>query len=340
MRPAGSTDGEGEDRTTAMGPGAEFDLIRTLLDGVQHPGPAVLLGPGDDAAVLEAGRIVVSTDLTVEDVHFRRSWISLEEAGFRAVTAAASDLAAMAARPVGVLVSLAIEVEEAAIAMAELGSGIRSALADLGTDLVGGDLTASPGPIVLDVTVIGEASEPMTRRGAEVGDELWVTGVLGGSAGAVRAWTAGAEPGSGLRAAFARPAARIPEARWLAERGEIRAMIDLSDGLLGDSGHLAAASGVRVDIESDLVPAHPELAPGEASDIALSGGEDYELCVVAAPGTMDAICGPFTQRFGVPLTRVGSIQEGEGVSIEMGGPERGPHTSGGFDHFTPAEAPC
>ncbi len=110
------------------------------------------MGAGDDAAVVEAGRLVVSTDLTIEDVHFRRSWVTFAEAGARAVTAAASDLAALAATPVAVLISLAVAPEEAHAVLSELGDGMKAALGELGVPLVGGDLSASPGPVVIYVT--------------------------------------------------------------------------------------------------------------------------------------------------------------------------------------------
>jgi len=324
---------------TPMGPGREFDLIRALVGESGALGPAVLVGPGDDAAVLQVGRLVVSTDLSVEDVHFRRSWVSLEEIGFRAVMAAASDLAAMAAKPVGVLLSLAVATNEAEAVLAKLGDGIREALEDLGVGLVGGDLTASPGPLVLDATVLGDAIEPVTRRGADPGDEIWVTGVLGGSSGAVRAWSGGTEPDRGLREAFARPVARTREALWLVEHGDVHAMIDLSDGLAGDVGHLAAASGVRIEIESDLVPVHPELG-GNGVELALSGGEDYELCLASAPGALGPLVEAFNERFETALTQVGRVVGGEGVHIEGFDSPDGVVNARGFDHFLPGPTPC
>ena len=330
-----------EDRITQMGPGIEFDFIRSLLDYSKGLEEKVLLGPGDDAAVLEVDSLlVVTTDLTVEDTHFRRSWISLEEVGFRAVITAASDLAAMAANPVGVLVSLAIGPDGADTELSELGKGICNAILDLKTNLVGGDLTASPGPITLNVTVLGEASEPIERRGAQAGDELWVTGVLGGSAGAVRAWTAGKEPSPGLREVFARPVARIQEAQWIAEYGDIHAMIDLSDGLVGDVQHLAAASGVLINIESALVPVHPDLPDDDAYEIALSGGEDYELCIASSPGSMILLVDDFHKRFEIPLTHVGNVLEGEGLHVEGGDYLDGTGNTYSFDHFIPRHTKC
>ena len=187
--------------------------------------------------------------------------------------------------------------------------------------------------------MLGEATDPITRRGAVAGDEIWVSGVLGGSSAAVRAWSVGAEPDPGLRSAFTRPAARVREARWLVEHGDVHAMIDLSDGLAGDVGHLAAASGVRIEIESARVPVHPLLDAGDAT-LALSGGEDYELCIASAPGAMEPLVDGFLERFDTSLTQVGRVLEGEGVHIEGSDVSGGPAGAGGFDHFTPRECAC
>ncbi len=318
----------------------EFDLIRDLLAKVNPPGTGddtgVWLGAGDDAAVLDVGRVVMSTDLTVEDVHFRRSWVTFAEAGARAVAAAASDLAAMAATPVAVLISLAVAPLEARAIVSELGDGFKAALSELGAPLVGGDLSASPGPVVIDVTVVGASEEPVTRSGARPGDELWVTGVLGGSAGAVRAWREGAEPHPNLRACFVRPRPRIEEARWLADQVRVTAMIDLSDGLVGDAGHLAEASGVHIVLDPNLVPVHPDLTGGDALSLATSGGEDYELCFVSPPDVTGLRADEFRERFGIGLTRVGRVEEGTGVRVldAADGKDSG---TGGFDHFSSLE---
>jgi len=320
----------------------EFDLIRDLLAKVNSGAGAgadtgsVCLGAGDDAAVLDAGRLVISTDLTVEDVHFRRSWLTFAETGARAVTTAASDLAAMAAAPVAVLISLAVAPLEARAILSELGDGIKAALREIGAPLVGGDLSASPGPVVIDVTVVGAAEEPITRSGAHPGDELWVTGVLGGSAGAVRAWREGAEPSPNLRASFVRPKARIREARWLAEQIHVPAMIDLSDGLAGDARHLAAASGVRIVLDPRLVPVHPDLNGEDACSLAMSGGEDYELCFVSRPDVTGRRADEFQEQFGIGLTRVGHVEEGTGVEIlDVGDGQDS--VARGFDHFSPLD---
>lgn len=320
-------------RITALGPGGEFDLIRRMLENAPPAGPRVLVGPGDDAAVVGDGW-VLSTDLSVEDVHFRRSWITDEEVGFRAATAALSDLAAMAAEPVCVLVSMAYppggDVDPEAV-----GRGVREAASLVGASVVGGDVSRSPGPLFLDVTVVGWSTAPALRCGASPGDEIWVTGVLGASAAAVRMWRSGTEPSAALRHAFARPRARVEAARVLADAGVVRALVDLSDGLAGDAGHLAAAGAVKVVLDPALVPVAPDaervMGAPEALDAALHGGEDYELCFAAPAGSVDGLV--LGKAAGVLLTRVGWVEAGSGVWLAGPGGATSPVTGGGYDHL-------
>jgi thiamine-monophosphate kinase len=221
----------------------------------------------------------------------------------------------------------------------EVVAGAREACHLVDTEIIGGDLTASPGPLVLDVVVLGRAASPALRSGSRPGDELWVTGWLGGSAAAVDLWTLGQCPPAPLRDAFVRPIPRIREALWLAGEGVIRAAIDLSDGLAGDAGHLAAASGVEVVLEEKALPLHPGLREllGESAGairLALSGGEDYELCFTVTPGSLEGRrAEAFRDSFHLPLTRVGRVQEGAGVTLEgADGALRGME-AGGFVHF-------
>ena len=315
----------------ALGPGGEFDLIRRFLAGQGEASPGVVVGPGDDAAVLDGGW-VVSTDLSMEDVHFRRAWLQDDEVGFRATAAALSDLAAMAATPVGVLVSMAFprggrwDVER-------VQGGVRQAAALVGASVIGGDLSRSPGPLVLDVTVVGRTHKVALRSGALPGDELWVTGALGASAAAVKAWEAGREPGPALRGAFARPLPRTEAAAALAREGVLHALVDISDGLAGDAGHLAAAGGVAVVVEVDRIPvaeaARAALGAHEALAAALHGGEDYELCFAAAAGSVTPAV---AEAVGLTLTRVGRVEEGDGVWLESAAGGRARPGRGGFDH--------
>jgi thiamine-monophosphate kinase len=319
-------------RRGRLGPGAEFDLIRRFL-GTRELPPEVLTGPGDDAAVLEGGW-VLSVDVSVEDVHFRRAWLSDREIGYRAAAGAFSDLAAMAASPVAALVTLAAP-RGGRVDVEAVHAGVRELCESVGASVIGGDLSRSPGPLVIDIVAIGRAERPVLRSGAQPGDEVWVTGSLGTSAAAVHAWEGGGAPSPELREAFARPRPRIAEARALADASVAKALIDVSDGIAGDAGHVAAASGVRITLEGPSIPVAPAAVAAvgaeRAFELALHGGEDYELCFAARPGAVDAAA--FERNHGVRLTRVGWVSEGEGVWVHDWEGETRPVARGGFDHW-------
>lgn len=324
-----------------LGAGAEADLIRRFIRAVgRSEGEGVVLGWGDDAAVLElrqGERLVVSTDVAVEEVHFRRAWLTWETVGWRATAAALSDLAAMAARPVGLLLSVALPPEMEGSVLEELGAGVGACLRSHGGALVGGDLSRSPGPVVVDAVAVGAASAPVSRSGGRAGDALWVTGELGAAAAAVSDWSSGLEPDPAARRAFERPAPRIREARWLAERAEVHALIDLSDGLAADAGHLAAASRLAALIEVGAVPRAPVLREwaddGAALARAVGGGEDFELLVAAPDAGLAELSRAFRREFDLPLSRVGRLEDGSGVRwLDEEG--RGvPAPGRGWDHF-------
>ena len=320
-----------------LGAGAEFDLIRALVGGAAALPPGVLLGPGDDCALLAGGApLAVSVDMSVEGVHFRRGWLTPEEIGWRAAAAALSDLAAMAAEPVGILLSLALTEDDARTGVAlELQRGATAAARSVGAAVIGGDLTSTAGPLTLDVVALGRAGRPVLRSGGRPGDELWVTGRLGGAAAAVLLWERGGEPAPDARRAFAHPEPRVREALWLVETGAVRALIDLSDGIIGDAGHIAAASGCRVIVEAKRVPAaEAALAAGaDALRLALGGGEDYELCFAVAAGALDGRTEEFERCFGIPLTRVGTLAEGAGVELDAGDGSPPAPVTGGWRHF-------
>ncbi|MDT8435183.1 MAG: thiamine-phosphate kinase [Gemmatimonadota bacterium] len=327
-------------RSPRLGPGGEFRRIEAILAAADAPpGDLATVGPGDDAAVLApfTGRLVVSSDLTVEDVHFRRGWMSWEELGWRATAAALSDLAAMGAAAVGALLSLALGPEEDETVVEALARGAGRCLRETGGALLGGDLTASPGPLVLDVIVLGRTERPLTRAGARPGDEVWVTGRLGGAAAAVEAWRAGQRPDAAARRAFVGPSPRLREAAWLADRADIRAAVDLSDGVAGDAGHVAAASAVRLRLDGTALPVHPAAAagrsPAAARRMAAAGGEDYELLLVAAPGALPEVGAAFRAEFDVPLTRIGTVETGEGVTWDDPAGRSTLDGGAGFDHF-------
>jgi len=281
----------------SLGPGGEFDAIEAALT---RWGP-LAEGVGDDCAVLDVPsgeRLVMSLDTALEDVHFRRGWLTPEEIGYRATMAAMSDLAAMAALPLGVAAALTLPDAWRGDFL-RICDGIGDAVRSAKTRIVGGDLTRGA-TLSLSVTVLGHAAAPLSRRGARAGDALWVTGRLGGPLLAVQAWERGLAPRDEHRARFAHPVARFDEARWLADHGATAGM-DVSDGVVAEASHLAAAGRVRIVLDLDGLP----LMAGASVDDAARSGEEYEL-VVTAPSGLDSA--EFEQRFGIPLTRIGAVE--------------------------------
>jgi len=309
---------------TPLAGGAEFDRIRAIATALGDRAREL----GNDTALVKLGdsTVALSADVSVEGVHFRREWLSFEEIGWRAAAAALSDLAAAAAEPVGVLAALTLPEREPEHSFVALMDGVGAAAAAVGGKVLGGDLSRG-GAIQLAITVIGTATRPVRRAGASPGDGVWVTGELGGARAALTAFLAGREPDPAARARFARPEPRIAAGRWLAEQGA-RAMLDVSDGLAGDAGHLAAASNVALVLELERVPCHPavhaEAARAAESDavFAAKGGEDYELLVVLPP----EYAGGAT----FPLHRIGEVRAGAGLQLELDGE---PVVLSGYEHF-------
>ncbi len=303
-----------------LGPGAEFDAVRAMLAvwGTQAR------GIGDDGALLDVPpgtRLVVSTDTSVEDVHFRRAWLTPEEIGYRATMAALSDLAAMGAAPLGLLVAATVPPTWRE-ALVEIARGIGAAAVAAGSPIVGGDVTAGD-RLALGITVLGTTARPISRGGARPGDRLFVTGRLGGPRRALLAWESGAVPRPEDRARFVAPSARLEAGQWLAAHGAT-AMLDLSDGLAGDAAHLAEASGVRVTVDVARLP----VLGGVTGDDAARSGEEYEL-LVAGPAAL-AAAWPFAAE-GLPLTEVGTVTAGAGVVLAGG--EAADVRADAHDHF-------
>jgi len=307
----------------------EFDVLRAIFAALGAAGRDL----GDDCALLPVGgqTLAISIDLSLEGVHFRTDWLAFKEIGWRATAAALSDLAAEGAQPLGVLVSLGIpsNVQRAtrnASPAVQIMIGVGAAARSVGARVLGGDLVRSPRYLV-DVCVLGLAQRPVRRSGARPGNGLWVTGRLGGAGLALAALRAGRRLAPGVRHRFARPVPRIAAGRWLARRGA-RAMIDISDGLAGDAGQVAAASGIAITIELERVPCWPGVAPRAAA----RSGEEYELLVAMPRSFGSAGARAFRRATGLPLTRIGACSAGRGVRITQDGRPIAPLS--GFDHFS------
>jgi thiamine-monophosphate kinase len=316
----------------ALGPGAEFDRIRELVRALGQRARGV----GDDCALLSdvTGALAVSTDVSVERVHFRLDWITAEEAGWRSAATALSDLAAEGAEPLGLLSAITVPDSAEDTDLTALASGIGEAAAAVDAAVLGGDLSRGPAWSVT-VTVIGRAERPVTRAGARPGDAVWVTGALGGSRAAVESWRRGETPTPEARRAYAHPVPRIAAGRWLAEHGA-RAMLDVSDGLAADAGHLAAASDMRIRLSLETVPvaaaaiAEARRMAVPVQQFAAEGGDDYELLIALPPEFGEAAARAFESTTGMALTRIGVVERGSGVRVKLLGRAL---ELRGYDHF-------
>jgi len=310
----------GGSENIALGPGREFDIVRSLLAEWGKSAERI----GDDAAILEVPegeKLVVSTDTSLEGVHFRRDWLNHFEIGYRATAASLSDLAAMAARPLGLVIALTLpEADRHEARM--IATGIREGASAVLCPIVGGDLSSGK-VLSLTITALGSVARPLSRAGARPGQRVYVTGHLGGPAAALRAWRDGKEPSERDRARFAHPVPRIDAAIGLAERGATSA-IDVSDGLIADIGHVAAASKVCIEVDLARIPRLDGVSPLEAA----SSGEEYEI-VVTAP-EIDVV--QFSSEFGLDLTEIGRVVAGP-PRVELLKDGKQVTAPPGFDHF-------
>ncbi|MDQ6634054.1 MAG: thiamine-phosphate kinase [Gemmatimonadota bacterium] len=308
-----------------LGPGAEFDAVREML---AQWGPQAQ-GIGDDAAALDVppGHLLIaSTDASVEGVHFRRDWLSPTEIGGRAAAAALSDLAAMGASPIGLLLALGVP-DDWREKLAELADGVGDTAAKQRCPIVGGNITrARAGDLSLTITVLGIAREPLRRSGARAGDRVWVTGRLGGPGAALRDLLASRVPSPEHLARFVAPVPRIREAHWLAQRGA-SAAIDISDGLLADATHVAVASRVTLSLDLDRIPCVEGVRPADA----VVSGEEYELLLAIPAGAGD-LAGELEKQFGVPLTEIGVVEPASDAPVKTRRGRVDP--TRGHDHFS------
>jgi thiamine-monophosphate kinase len=324
----------------------EFELLAKLRERLPPGGSRIELGSGDDAAVtIPGGATATSVDAIVEGVHFRRDEASLETIGRKALATALSDLAAMGAEAGEAYIVLGAPADLAEEDLLALLDGMLELAEATGTAIAGGDLTRAP-VLTLAVTVVGHAASPgafVSRAGAQPGDLVVLSGKIGGAAAgrlllddSALAASVPATSAEKLRARQLDPTPRLRSGRALAEAGA-RAMIDLSDGLAGDAAHVAGASGIAIRIEADSLPLADgvtEIATAAGLDplqLAVSGGEDYELLAILPPEGLDDAKARVETAGETTLTAIGEICEGEGVEIRL--PGGGRLEAAGYDHF-------
>lgn len=323
----------------------EDDVIAAIREIVgEARSKRIYIGIGDDAAAWQPSRShrsVITTDMLVEGVHFSQATMSLRDAGWRAMAANASDLAAMGARPVLATVALGVPANIDVDAIAELYRGLVASSHEVRFAIVGGDLSRSDA-ITIAITAVGEvrASNLKTRTGARLGDVLAVTGALGASRAGLfcalgRASLSAEDEGFALEA-HRTPHARVAEGTWLCASRNVHALMDCSDGLSTDLARLCAASGVGALVES--VPVAPcaramaEKLCENPSAFALAGGEDFELLAAIDHRAFAHLATRFAAHFGRPLHFIGRTRNGSSLAL-LNGEREEPLAPTGWEHF-------
>ena len=303
----------------------EFEMIRHITADLEQS-PTTILGPGDDAAVLRpAGDVAVTTDLLVEGVHFRRTWSTAFQVGRKAIAVNVSDVESMGAVPTSVVVALAFPQSLDPSWPRQFSDGVRDECARAGVSLVGGDLSRSEN-ITICVTALGEMQgrAPVTRAGAQPGDVVAVCGRLGWSSAGLAVLQRGFGSPKELVTEHQCPTVPYGQGRLASDAGAT-AMMDVSDGLLADLGHMATSSGVAIDLSTDAFEVTDAIARVCAAtgrspwNFVLAGGEDHAL-VATFPARTDLPDG---------WREVGVVSVGEGITVDSR-PWDGP---AGWDHF-------
>jgi thiamine-monophosphate kinase len=310
----------------------ERGLIRRIRHTIRSEGPGIRAGIGDDAAVLQptAGAwLLATTDLVMEDVHFRRRSAGPTDMGWKAMAVNLSDIAAMGGAPRFALVALACPQETEVEDVDLFYEGLTAAAAPHGVTVVGGDTASSPAGWIINVTLLGEMTgPPRLRSDARPGDRIAVVGTLGRAAAGLAALEEGRRLDlpedvlADVARAHLRPVARVSEGKWLGAASGVHALIDLSDGLATDLAHIVAESGVAARVELARLPVAPSArAVAEALrldplELATSGGEDYELLFTADPAVVEALATGLRSATGAAVTVIGEILAGSpGVSF-------------------------
>jgi thiamine-monophosphate kinase len=313
----------------------------------------VEVGIGDDTAVLAVPpghKLLATTDLLIEDVHFRRLSAAPADVGWKALAVNLSDIAAMGGIPRWALVALAVPADTDVEAVDAFYAGMAEAAGPHDVTVVGGDTSASPGGWMVNVTLLGiHPGEPRLRSHARAGDAVAVTGSLGVSAAGLHALEIGLDRArdAGLAGAqlaeitraHLRPRARVAEGRWLGQALGVHAMIDCSDGLATDLGHICRESGMGARVRLEKVPvaaATREAARalgGDAREWAVSGGEDYELLLTCDPAEAAHLIAGLVEATGTPLTVIGRIEGAAGEIVFVDADGAPVAVRGGFEHF-------
>ena len=326
----------------------EFALLARLQRRLKDADTqAVVRGIGDDCAVLrpaDGHDLLVTTDTQEEGVHFRRDWSTPEDIGWRCLAVNVSDIAAMGGEPLGAVVALSLP-ETLPVAFVEAMYDGMSALAEsYACPIIGGNISKSTERLSVTITVLGSTPQDAAayRASARAGDAIWVTGDLGGAKAGLEALihpqAVSGLPTDTVLTRYRRPRPRLLEAQFIRQHGA-HSLIDLSDGLSSDLGHVCEASGVGAQLHAEHIPIGDEtrrvarVLGLDPLTIALHGGEDFELCVTAPPEAAAPLERGYRHQFDCPLSRIGTIQAGAGVMLRHPDGSEQTLAAGGYDHF-------
>jgi thiamine-monophosphate kinase len=319
-------------RGTTVADIGERALVDRITRRLSQPS-WVVVGPGDDAAVIEPERgtlDVLTTDALVEGVHFDRRFVPPDAIGHRALAVNLSDLAAMGARPRAVLLSLVLPATFEVADLDRLLDGLLALAASERVTVVGGNITRSPGPLMVDLTATGSVKRRrvLTRAGARAGDDVYVTGTLGDAAVGLLSLAREAErptlPRTAMsiaEARYLRPVPRVRAGMLLGQQKVASACIDLSDGLADGVRRIAEASGVGITIVAEDLPIGAnvrtwfDLEPARMLDTTLRGGDDYELLFTCSPRARGRLRGVKRLLGGLPITRIGTVTKGRDARV-------------------------
>lgn len=312
-------------------PVSEKQLIKQIRRSARR-GRSVVTGIGDDCAVLtvpSGHELLVTTDFTIETVHFRRDWHPPELVGRRCLTRGLSDIAAMGGEPQAAFLSLAVASDVPQKWVDRFLKGLLQLAHEFKVPLAGGDTAQSAGGIQADIVVVGSvpAGKAVLRSGAKAGEQIYVTGELGGAATAL-ARLRESKP-LGARYSHLCPLPRVAVGQWLRQRAAASAMIDLSDGLSTDLEHICQESRVGAEIEAEAIP-QAHFGPGKKRvglELALHGGDDYELLFTSAAAVPSKIAG-------VRVTRIGQTTRSAGMRLIGADGKARPLQAKGWEHFT------
>lgn len=326
----------------------EFGLIDQIagLFGKDRVGDAT--GIGDDCAVLpyiDGQSLLLTTDMLIEDRHFRNDWISAEDLGYKSLAVNLSDISAMGGKPLYAFLSIGLPDDLTIDWVERFFRGTLELSETHGVKLLGGDTTKSPGPMVINYCVLGVMDEEsvLWRSSAKPGDRIAVLGKLGESGAGLKLLIENKSTYSSaekqLISSHSRPKLYVDEAQFLASNPAVRAMIDLSDGIQSDAGHIAKQSGVSIQVEAEQVPITSELKQvcesysWDPLELALASGEDYGLLFTYNEDTDGKLLNDFRDRFDCEFNTIGEVREGPSELKLMKNGEAFDVGKTGFDHF-------